>query len=1618
MVSLRVLAVSGALLVGTLAAVAQTAPVPAENLIRNGSFEDLREGWAAPWQKTPGATIAAADGKHWLHLSGAGATSAQRVDLKPEWWVLRLTLRLRATDVVLGDESWKNARLAMSFHAADGTRVGNWPNVFNAVGSTDWLACDREYSVPRGAVYLSLNPANFGTAGSIEFDDLQLVVTKERALTKTDAPLPDGVGDPWAAAEAWQVETGTQGRLCLNGLWAFRPVLEPAAAQAIPAVGDCWGWFKVPGIWPAASWSAGESAQVVLLSPWLAEGFDSNQVDQAWQKRSFSAPAAWAGRRLWLEFTMLQTHAAVYVDGQRQGEVWFPGGRLEVTGALRPGTTKEVAILVTARPLEADAQAFMAPDRVVKSKAGVKLKGITGDLFLVSAPAADAVRDVCLTPAVQDGSLGIEVGVEAPRSARYRLAAEISRDGVVLQRFASGPLTVAAGRVGFRAPWAEAPQWDTDRPGVLLTAAVTLLDEAGVALDRAEPVRFGFREIRIAGRDLLLNGTPIHLRALHNSSSNGAADQASREGAREMLRRMRQYGFNFLIQGNYDVAPGEVGYLDGLLEACDEAGMLLSVSLPHAKDYGWKLDEPAQAARYRALCEWIIRRVQNHPSVIMYAMNHNATGYYGDQNPLKMDGIYDPDALTDSLDYKGDRGRSRRRLQARLAEGLARGLDPTRPIYHHQSGNLGDMHTVNIYLNWAPPQERSDWLAHWGTAGRKPMFFVEWGLPHISSWSSYRGPEFIWRCLALQSVWVPEFAAAYLGPEAYEISPGLRQVLDYEEELWAKGQPFYWSQLAGRLGAEDTRHTQVMALFAADNWRSHRAWGVSAMLPWDQEHLWQRREPTPSRALPERYRNLQRPGIVPDFATANGQYIHDGGDASHFAATTLGACFQRWNQPLCAFIGGRTDGHREGAPTEDSERRFTEKRHTVLPGETVRKSLVILNDTRRPRSCAYRWRLAVPGGAAGQGRATVEPGGRLFVPMAVPIAAATAAGPAVLTAEFDFGAGESQRDEFCLDVLPSAPPPGPARPVWLLDPAGTTTAYLDRLGVRSQPCSAAGEGVRPGDVVVVGEGALSSPELATAAVPVLARAVEGVRVLVLAQGAEVLAQRLGFRVNVHGLRQLFRRTPAHPVLAAFTDADFTNWAGSAATVPPYLELPAVEEHDPQWTWCGFRNTRVWRCGTLGSVASVLIEKPSRGDWLPLLDGGFDLQYAPLLETTVGRGRIVFCQVDAVRRSEPEPVADRLLTRLLTYLETAPARTTRPVLYRGDERGRAVLAALGVSFAPCPDQVRTPGALLVAGPGSTPPKGALEVVGAGGALLCLGLNAAELAAWLPDGPAAVAAKVEAQRLDDPLPEVFAGLSDAELQWRTRPLIGTLQGAGHPALRVIPLGQGTVVLCQAAPWDFDAAAKPYLRTTARRTEFMVARLLANLGAAFSNPVAANLAAPTVVSELALPAAWVGVEDRQQVGREQQWWQPAFEASAWPAIAVPGTFEAQRPALADYDGWFWYRLRFPAPDTFGGADTTLFLGAIDDESWVWLNGEFLGEVTKATNAQDYWQFPREYALKPGLLRPGQENVLVVLVNDTYQSGGMNGRPALRRPAPWLQSYYVQVPQAGDDPYRYYRW
>ena len=107
-------------------------------------------------------------------------------------------------------------------------------------------------------------------------------------------------------------------------------------------------------------------------------------------------------------------------------------------------------------------------------------------------------------------------------------------------------------------------------------------------------------------------------------------------------------------------------------------------------------------------------------------------------------------------------------------------------------------------------------------------------------------------------------------------------------------------------------------------------------------------------------------------------------------------------------------------------------------------------------------------------------------------------------------------------------------------------------------------------------------------------------------------------------------------------------------------------------------TRVWRCGCRGNVASVLIEKPARGDFLPILDGGYSLQYSPLLEYREGQGLVLFCQMDVTGRTEGDPAARRLTRNLLQYVSAWKPPPSRKVVYVGDPAGERHLEAAGLS----------------------------------------------------------------------------------------------------------------------------------------------------------------------------------------------------------------------------------------------------------------------------------------------------------------------------------------------------
>ena len=221
---------------------------------------------------------------------------------------------------------------------------------------------------------LEVSPANFGVSGRVEFKEMKLEPVSDLKQLKLDADSPDGSPKAklWDVADAFRIVTPTRETICLNGLWNFFPVSKAADAAAVPQTGTGWGWFKVPGIWPGMGWGDNQPGDnsAIVLSPFASAGFNPAKLNTAWYRRTVAVPADWKGRAVSLDISMLQTCAQVYVDGKRAGELYYPGGKVDLTAAIKPGTTQELALLVSAKNDEAVGSVFMArvSEQAISSK--------------------------------------------------------------------------------------------------------------------------------------------------------------------------------------------------------------------------------------------------------------------------------------------------------------------------------------------------------------------------------------------------------------------------------------------------------------------------------------------------------------------------------------------------------------------------------------------------------------------------------------------------------------------------------------------------------------------------------------------------------------------------------------------------------------------------------------------------------------------------------------------------------------------------------------------------------------------------------------------------------------------------------------------------------------------------------------------------------------------------------------------------------------------------------------------------------------------------------------------------------------------------------------------------
>jgi hypothetical protein len=150
--------------------------------------------------------------------------------------------------------------------------------------------------------------------------------------------------------------------------------------------------------------------------------------------------------------------------------------------------------------------------------------------------------------------------------------------------------------------------WDTDNPHLYNARIELLVDE-----DRSDTKtkRFGMREIKSEGRNILLNGKPVYIRGLLHWGyyPDTIHPNVGRETIRRELEKIKEFGFNAVKHCLY--IPWE-----DYFELADEMGILLWLELPL-----W-IPEVTEKLKPRMEFEYprIITQAAGHPSLIMYSL--------------------------------------------------------------------------------------------------------------------------------------------------------------------------------------------------------------------------------------------------------------------------------------------------------------------------------------------------------------------------------------------------------------------------------------------------------------------------------------------------------------------------------------------------------------------------------------------------------------------------------------------------------------------------------------------------------------------------------------------------------------------------------------------------------------------------------------------------------------------------------------------------------------------------------------------------------------------------------------------------------------------------------------
>ncbi len=1313
----------------------------------------------------------------------------------------------------------------------------------------NWQPFAEDFTVPLDAHYFSVRLALEGGAPAE-------AAFRHVSVRRRSVPLPEVLGrlppqipvqkislgpvesagtrltPNWQLAGAEVITSKARSRVCLNGLWAIQP-----ATGNLPPKADDWAFIKVPDVLRADN---PYSIYGEAKTSWKGTDLFASAM-AVWFVRDVEIPAG-PGPAIQLELSGLRGLAvAVYWNGRRVGNASSQlGAKLDLSPWAHPGEKGQLAIYALAQPPDTQLAYMMAAGQMAREVDATRfaqepnrylyIRGLS-DIYLELGPAKPVFATVQAVPSTRERALELWLTGAAGGSAlNYAVDVRETNGAVVWQQ---AKLRAEPRGTGWelKIPWPNPRLWTPDDPH-LYRLTVQAADASGQVLDESLPVTFGFREIWVQGKQLMLNGHPLHLRPKLAITSYLDAPALRRQ-----FSFLKDMGFNCLPRPwagtteeleNYN-QQSTTDYYD----TADELGMLVIPYTPYALVCRGQFGTAgAGSADLDVLLPYLrqnqVELLANHPSVIAYS--GFGGGYREGVNYINprpdtwgVEPLAQGDALNRAMSSPEDRAKALpNMLRSREFVQRFKALDPSRPFLSHLDTGEGDGWGIFDYFNWTPVQEWADWPLRWSQAGIMPIGSTEHGLPYPASFLNHAIPD------GTFEPWVTEYAAMVLGPQAYAHESAayvdlLRTMYDKASGTWraVKGPVHVNTDEAIDANLENTQG--VWSYYNKAIYRAWRTYGV----PMGLEPFGQLTELVdPALLKKENGKYLANPTV--ELRTSGAKLDHwnyfsywpsvampslPAAPTGRMPAglTPLGQTLHEVNSPLLVYIAGAA-----GHPTA--------KDHVFTSGEKISKQIAAIWDGFTERHLELAWKAQIAGQTVGEGKLPVilSSGDIQLLPLefAAPMVTARATGTIELTATDGPAGVVVAHDDFDFQIYPpfALPPAARNARLAIFDPAGDSVAALRKLGFQPAVLSSP-QAWQTGDLLVIGRGALGAlgePDgLALRAVPA------SVPILVLEQDGNTL-EKWGLRTYPIRTRTVFPLPAESPLLRGLGAPDLSDWR-----VEPRL-LPAGVEP--------LRNGYNYHTDYAGTVASVTLETPTRGNYTPLLQNGFDLRETPLLEANFKGRRWVFCQlsvVDPLPGAAPkpgDPVGARLLANLVAELAAEPAHPLAAFGVLGGQADAELAHEVG-SAAPrilTPDALGTVKVALV-GQAGPHPEALKAWVEHGGTAIILPQPTEFYAACLP--AVAVTPKV-GWLLPVPAGAVFAGLGQGDFHYRERLPLLTFNGTGGDAAD-IPAGQGHWILLGFDPRRLHLPDAPWLRLSYAHQCRVLAQVLTNLGVALDLP-----------------------------------------------------------------------------------------------------------------------------------------------------------------------------------------